>query len=91
MLNGVLCPFEYLLYRVINQRVQPQPLDLIDLLRIGIGGVVLVVIVQAKQGEDLVDSIYMGLGSCSAATLILPRIYRRGLARGFYPLCGLLY
>ena len=73
MLNGVFCPLQYLLHRVICQRVQPQLLDLINLLRIGIGRVVLVVIVQAKQGKDLVDSLYMRLGSRSAAALSLPR------------------
>ena len=73
MLNGVFCPLEYLLHRVICQRVQPQLLDLIDLLRIGIGGVVLVVIVQPEQGKDLVDGLYMRLGSRSAATFSLPR------------------
>lgn len=42
---------------VAGEAVQPQPLDLAELLGVVIGAVVLVVVVQAEQREDLVDRI----------------------------------
>lgn len=73
MLDGVLGALEYLLYRVIRQCVQPQFLDLLELLRIGEGGVVLVVIVQPEQGENLVDRLYPGFLVWPALGPSLPR------------------
>ncbi len=57
MFYGVLGPSQYLLHRVIRQRFQPQFLYLLELLGVGKGGVVLVVVIQTKQGKDLVDGI----------------------------------
>lgn len=61
MLYGVLGALEHLLYRVVGQRLQPQFLDLLELLGVRVGGVVLVVVIQAKQGKNLVDRLYAGL------------------------------
>lgn len=68
---GVLCPFEYVLHRVIGQGVQPEFLDLLDLLGIGKCGVVLVVVIQSEQGKDLVDGLDMRRG-VTVATISLP-------------------
>ncbi len=42
---------------VPGQAVQPQALDLVQLLGVVVGAVVLVVVVQAEQREDLVDRV----------------------------------
>lgn len=73
MLDGVLGALEYLLYRVVRQRVQPQFLDLLELLRIGESGVVLVVIIQPEQRENLVDRLYPGFLVGPAFGPSLPR------------------
>ena len=73
VLDGVLGALENLLYRVVRQRVQPQFLDLLELLRVGKGGVVLVVIVQPEQGENLVDRLYPGFQGGPALGPSLPR------------------
>ncbi len=73
VLDGVLGALENLLYRVVRQRVQPQFLDLLELLRVGKGGVVLVVIVQPEQGENLVDRLYPGFLGGPAFGPSLPR------------------
>lgn len=59
-LDGVPRAAQDLLHRQIRQRVQPELLDLVELPRIRVGGVVLVVVVEAEQGEDLVDRLYAG-------------------------------
>ncbi len=73
MLDGMLGALEYLLYGVICQRVQPQFLDLLELLCVGEGSVVLVVVVQPEQGENLVDRLYPGFGGGPAPGASLPR------------------
>ena len=42
---------------ILAQRFQPQLLDLLELLAVRVGGKVLVVVVQAEEGEDLVDRL----------------------------------
>lgn len=78
MLNGVLGAAKNLLHGVLRQRVQPQLLDLLQLFRVGVRRVVLVVVVQAEQGEDLVDGFDMPLGRLRRALLglSLPRTCR---------------
>ena len=61
MLDGVLRALENLFYGVIRERVEPEFLDLLDLLGVWKSGVVLVVVVQPEQGENLVDGLYAGL------------------------------
>lgn len=73
MLDGVLGALEYLFDGVVRQCVQPQFLDLLELLRVGEGGVVLVVIVQPEQGKNLVDRLYPGFLVGPAFGPSLPR------------------
>ena len=54
-----------LLHREVAQCVQPQLLDLVDLGLVGIGGVVLVVVVEAEQGKHLVDRLGVALAGGS--------------------------
>ncbi len=78
VLDGVLGALQDLLYRVIRQRIQPQFLDLPQLLRVGISGIVLVVVVQPEQGEDLVDRLDPGFrrGPLAATGLLAPSLPR---------------
>lgn len=57
MLYGVLGAFENLLHWQFCQCVQPQLLDLLELGLVGVGGVILVMVIQPKQGEDLVNGL----------------------------------
>lgn len=59
--DGVFGALEDLLYGEVRQGFQPQLLDLAELAGVRIGGVVLVVIIEAKQGEDLVDGLDVSL------------------------------
>jgi len=76
VLDGVFGALQDLFHRVIRQGVQPQFLDLLELLRIRESRIVLVVVVQAEQREDLVDGLDVGLGGGPAGGLSLPRRYR---------------
>ncbi len=53
----------------LRQAVQPQALDLVELRGVAVGAVILIVVVQSKQREDLVDRIDLRL---IAARLSLP-------------------
>ena len=55
--DDVAGALENLLHGVDGQGVQPQFLDLLELTRVGKGGVVLVVIIQPEQGKYLVDRL----------------------------------
>ncbi len=57
VLDGVLGTLEYLLDGVVGKGVQPELLDLLELLGVRVGRVVLVVVVQPEQGEYLVDRL----------------------------------
>lgn len=59
MFDSVFGTLEDLLHWQFGQRIQPQFLDLLQLALIGISGVVLVVVIQAEQGENLVDGFYV--------------------------------
>ena len=72
VLNGVPGALQNLLHRVVGQGIQPQLFDLLELLRIGKGGVVLIVVIQPEQGEDLVNCLYMGFCRQPAAGFSLP-------------------
>ena len=72
LLDGTLRPLQDLLHRVVRQGLEPQLLDLAKLLLVRVGGVVLVVVVEAEQGEHLVDGFDVGLAG-AAALLTLPR------------------
>ncbi len=61
MLDGVPGALENLLNGQFCQGVQPQLLDLLELGLVRVGGVILIVVVQAKQGEDLVDGLNVAL------------------------------
>ena len=70
--DGMLRPPQYLLYGVVCQGLQPQFLDLLELLCIRVGGVILVVVIEAEQGKDLVDRLNMRLRALPAAWLSRP-------------------
>ncbi|RLQ22248.1 hypothetical protein DWB85_08135 [Seongchinamella sediminis] len=57
VLDSVFGALEDLFHREIRQRFQPKFLDLLELAGVRVGGVVLVVVVEAKQGKDLVDGL----------------------------------
>ena len=59
MLDGVFGPLEDLFHRVVGQRLQPELLDLFELLTVRVGGIVLVVVVQPEQRKDLVNGLDM--------------------------------
>ena len=71
--DGVPGAFEDMFHRVVRERLQPQFLDLPQLLRVRERGVVLVVVVEPEQGEYLVQSFDMPLGSQAAVTVTRPR------------------
>ena len=71
--NSVFRALENLLHGVVRERFQPQFFDLFQLFRIREGCIVLIVIVQAKQGKDLIDRLDMGFCRQGATWLILPR------------------
>ena len=60
MLDCVLRAFQNLLNGEVRQCLQPELLDLIELLGVRVGRVILIVVVQPEQGEDLVDRLRMG-------------------------------
>lgn len=72
VLNGMAGTAQDLFHRVFSQGLQPQLLDLAQLLGIRVGGVILIVVIQAKQGEDLVDCLNMGgiRGSAFSAVVL---------------------
>lgn len=74
-LDGVARAAQNLLDRQLRQRVQPQLLDLIELLGIRVGGVILVVVIEPEQGEDLVDRLDAGVAVARSA-LTRPRTCR---------------
>jgi len=45
----------------VPESLQPQFLDLAGLRRARVGGIVLVVVIEAKQCEDLVDRLDVGV------------------------------
>lgn len=55
MLNGVSCSKQDGLWRKPAQRLQPQSFNLVKLAIVGIGGVKLVVIIEPKQREYLIE------------------------------------
>ena len=59
VLDGVAGPAQNLFHRVLTEGVEPELLDLTQLLGIRVGGIILVVVVQSEQGEDLVDRLDM--------------------------------
>ena len=68
--------------------------DLLDLLGVGKGGVILVVVIESKQGKDLIDGLnprfrcsFTAAVGLFAATL--PRMCPRGRPGGFDLLCDL--
>lgn len=71
----MLGAFQDLLYRVIRQCLKPQLLDLVELFAIGVRSVVLVVVVEAKEGKNLIDRLDMFF-----ARFMLPR----GMAGGVF-------
>ena len=73
VLDSVLRALEDLLHRVVRQRLQPELLDLLQLLRVRVGCVVLVVVVEAEQGEDLVDRLDVGLRGGLPGSVSPPR------------------
>lgn len=73
VLNRVAGAAQDLLYRVIREGLQPQFLDLLELLRLRVGGVILVVVIQPEQGKYLVDRLYMCIGCSPATRFSLPR------------------
>lgn len=70
--NGVPGTLENMFYRVVRQRLQPQLLDLVELLCTRVGRVILVVVVQAKQRKNLVQRFDMRLCCWLAPVLSLP-------------------
>lgn len=62
MFDSVPGAFENVLHGIVRKRLQPQFLDLPELLRVRKGGVVLVMVVQPEQGEYLVERFDMRLG-----------------------------
>ena len=73
VLDGVACTAQNLLNRVIRQRFQPELLDLLELLGVGVRRVVLVVVVQPEQGENLIDRLDVAIAGGSAAGVSRPR------------------
>ena len=61
VLDGMFGPLEDLLNRQLGEGIQPQLLDLLELGLVRVGGVILVVVIQPKQGKDLVDGLYVAL------------------------------
>ncbi len=76
VLNGVPGTLENLFHRVVAERLQPQFLDLLQLFCIRVGGVVLVVVIQAEQGEYLVDRLDQFCRGSGPGRFSLPRRYR---------------
>ena len=72
VLDSVLGPLENLLDRDLRQSIKPQPLDLNQLCFIGVSGVILVVIIQAEQGKDLIKCLDMTL-CCRPGRFTWPR------------------
>ncbi len=72
MFDSVSGALENMFHRIVRERLQPQFLDLAQLLCIREGGVVLVVVVQPEQGEYLVDRFDMRLCRLPAARFTLP-------------------
>ncbi len=74
VLDRVAGAAQDLLHRVFSEGLQPQLLDLLELLAVRVGGVVLVVIIEPEQGEDLVDGLDVSLGGLAAAfsPLVIP-------------------
>ena len=70
--DGVLRTPQNLFHGVIGQGFQPQLFDLLELFGIRIGSVILVVIIETKQGEDLVDRLYMRLCNRLASLVSRP-------------------
>jgi hypothetical protein len=58
--NGMFSALEDLFHGKVCQGFQPELLDLVELLGIRKGCVILIVVVQPKQGEDLIDRLGMG-------------------------------
>lgn len=77
VLNGVAGAAQHLLHRVVSQGLQPQLLDLLELLGVRVGGVVLVVIIQPKQGKDLIEGLNVGVRNRAAPFGPLPSLPRR--------------
>ena len=76
MFDGVSGALENMFHRIVRERLQPQFLDLAQLLCVREGGVVLVVVVQPEQREYLVERFDMRLGCQPASGLTLPRTCR---------------
>ncbi len=72
VLDSVLRPLENLFDRDLRQSIKPQPLDLNQLCFIGVSGVILVVIIQAEQGKDLIKCLDMTL-CCRPGGFTWPR------------------
>ena len=54
----MLCGAQNDSIRIGLERVQPESLHLLDLFGIWPSGIVLVVIIETKQREDLIDGLY---------------------------------
>ncbi len=73
VLDGMAGAAQNLFNRIVRKGFQPQLLDLLELLGVGVGRVILVVVVQPKQGKDLVDGFDMGVAGRPTAGISRPR------------------